>query len=292
MYQARVYKVMIATPGDVATERQVVREAVHHWNDILADDRKLVLLPVGWDTHAHPMMGDRPQAVINKQVLRDCDLLVAVFWTRLGSPTGEAASGTVEEIEEHLKDGKPAMIYFSNAPVRPDSIDEAQYRALREFRAYCESRGLIETFESPSELKDKFGRQLIQLVLDRWAGATEDRPASVGAHKDQPDLQKEAEWYARTSVSEPPPMLSDPAWALLREAAKDKNGTILRLRTMGGLSVQTNGRNFVEDREPRTEARWESVVRELSENGLIQDRGYKNEVFAVTDKGYAAAEQA
>jgi len=177
MYQARVFKVMIATPGDVAAVRQVVREAVHRWNALLADDHKVVLLPVGWETHAHPMMGDRPQAVINKQVLKDCDLLVAVFWTRLGSPTGEAASGTVEEIEEHLKAGKPAMIYFSNAPVRPDSIDEGQYRALREFRTYCEARGLIETFESPSELQDKFGRQLIQLVLDRWAGAGNDAAA-------------------------------------------------------------------------------------------------------------------
>ena len=226
------------------------------------------------------MMGDRPQAVINKQVLKDCDLLVAVFWTRLGSPTGEAASGTVEEIEEHLKAGKPAMIYFSNAPVRPDSIDEAQYRALREFRANCEARGLIETFESPSELQDKFGRQLIQLVLDRWAGAGNDAAAE----------ERKALWRWEAGTRSDLPMLSDPAWALLREAAKDKNGTILRLLTMGGLSVQTNGRNFVEDREPKTEARWESVVRELSENGLIQDRGYKNEVFAVTDKGYAAVE--
>ena len=62
-----------------------------------------MLLPVGWETHATPAMGDRPQAIINKQILAGCDLLVAVFWTRLGSPTGAAASGTVEEIEEHLQ---------------------------------------------------------------------------------------------------------------------------------------------------------------------------------------------
>jgi hypothetical protein len=283
MYQARVIKVMIATPSDVATERQVVREAVHHWNAILADDRKVVLLPVGWETHAHPMMGDRPQAVINKQVLKDCDLLVAVFWTRLGSPTGEAASGTVEEIEEHLKEDKPAMIYFSNAPVRPDSINEGQYRALREFRAYCESRGLIETFESVSELQEKFGRQLIQLVLSRWAGAGNDNSDAAAAERD-------ARWHWQSGVTESVPVLSDDAWSLLREAAKDKSGSILRVRTMGGLSVQTNGRNFVESRSPKTEARWESVVRELADEGLIQDRGYKNEVFGVTHKGYAAIE--
>jgi hypothetical protein len=239
------------------------------------------------------MMGERPQAVINKQVLKGCDLLVAAFWTRLGSPTGEAASGTVEEIEEHLKEGKPAMIYFSNAPVRPDSIDEAQYQALREFRSHCQSRGLIETFESVSELREKFGRQLIQLVLSRWASTTNDQQRTVATKEEEAEIERQATWYARATASNPPPVLSDDAWALLREAAKDTHGTIVRTRTMSGLSLSTNGREFVEDRQnPRAEARWESVVRELAEEGLIQDRGYKNEVFAVTQKGYDAVDAA
>lgn len=71
-------------------------------------------------------MGDRPQAIINKQLLEQSDLLVAVFWTRLGSPTGATNSGTVEEIEEHLAAKKPTMLYFSSAPVRPDSVDNEQ----------------------------------------------------------------------------------------------------------------------------------------------------------------------
>lgn len=220
-------------------------------------------------------MGERPQAVINRQVLADCDLLVAVFWTRLGSPTGEAPSGTVEEIEEHLKAGKPAMIYFSSAPVRPDSIDENQYRALREFRANCERRGLIETFESLSELGEKVRRQLIQLVLDRWASAdheprqTLSDVAAVGGHI---------------------PRLSDDARALLRSAVEDHDGTVLRLRTMGGTSVQAGRRNFAESGNARSEARWESALKELVDEGLLQDRGYKGEVFGVTHKGYETAE--
>jgi hypothetical protein len=31
------------------------------------------------------------------------DILMGVFWTRLGTPTGKAPSGTVEEIE-HFRD--------------------------------------------------------------------------------------------------------------------------------------------------------------------------------------------
>ena len=118
-YAATVVKVMIASPSDVLEERRVIREAIDVWNTINADDRKIVLMPLGWETHSSPEMGDRPQAIINEQLLKDADLLVAVFWTRLGSPTGTAPSGTVEEIEKHLAASKPAMIYFSKGARSP-----------------------------------------------------------------------------------------------------------------------------------------------------------------------------
>jgi hypothetical protein len=86
-------------------------------------------------------MGDRPQELINRQILRDADILVAIFWTRLGSSTGRSASGTVEELEEHIAAEKPVLIYFSRTPVTPDSVDREQYAALTEFRRSLQTRG-------------------------------------------------------------------------------------------------------------------------------------------------------
>ncbi len=57
--------------------------------------------------------GDRPQGIINNQVVRNCDMLIGAFWTRLGSPTGVEESGTVEEIKWFLKQQKPVMLYYS-----------------------------------------------------------------------------------------------------------------------------------------------------------------------------------
>src|SRR5471030_2439313 len=133
-YKAKVIKVMIATPSDVAEERRVIRDTVYEWNYVHSEDKDLVLMPVGWESHASPSMGERPQAIINKQVLENCDLLIAAFWTRLGTPTGKASSGTVEEIEEHLKAGKPAMIYFCSKPVALDTVEEKQRKALAKFK--------------------------------------------------------------------------------------------------------------------------------------------------------------
>ncbi len=171
-YKAKVVKVMIATPGDVALDRKVIRDTIYEWNFVHSEDKDLVLLPVGWESHASLSMGERPQAIINKQVLKDCDLLIAVFWTRLGTPTGKSASGTVEEIEEHLKAGRPAMIYFSSAPVRMESVDDKQYQALQKFKAECRQKGLIEEFLEPADFKEKLARQLAHTVLRHFAKKT------------------------------------------------------------------------------------------------------------------------
>jgi hypothetical protein len=158
-FTAEVKKVMIASPGDVSEERRMIREVIEEWNTINAEHRRVVLMPVGWETHSSPLMGDRPQAIINKQLLVQADLLVAVFWTRLGSPTGRTSSGTVEEIEEHRAANKPTMLYFSSAPVRIESVDGDQYSALKAFKDSCKAKGLIQDYDGPAEFREKFSRQ-------------------------------------------------------------------------------------------------------------------------------------
>lgn len=268
-YTARVVKVMIASPSDVAKERQLIRDVIQEWNAIHAEDRRIVLMPVGWETHSAPDMGDRPQAIINKQLLKSCDLLVAVFWTRLGSPTGVESSGTVEEINEHLVSGKPAMIYFSTVPVRMDSVDGEQYANLRAFKEELRSRGLFDEYDDLTTFRMKFARHLAQRVIASFAGG-----------------EQTGELDRLPPPAERPPALSDTARDLLLEAVQDPAGVIMRLGTMGGTHVQTNQRDFVELGNVRSAARWRGAVDELHDLGLVEDRAGKGEVFFVTDAGY------
>lgn len=93
---------VLVKPDIAATQMQTEREAQGS-----ATTTQTPTTPSSGPAHAR-----RPQEIINKQVLRNCDLLIAVFWTRLGTPTGGSTSGTVEEIREHIATGKPAMIYL------------------------------------------------------------------------------------------------------------------------------------------------------------------------------------
>lgn len=273
-YGAVVYNVMIASPGDVAKERQIVRDVVLEWNAINSKDRGIVLAAVAWETHASPEMGDRPQAIINKQLLRQCDLLVAVFWTRLGSPTGAAPSGTVEEINEHVANRKPALIYFSDEPVRPDSVDEAQYAALKAFKAECAAKGLYESYSTVAEFREKVARQLAQTVIRMLPSKS---PPESGS----------------PATSAPPalPAISADARELLLAGSDDSRGIIMHLRVMGGPLIQTSNRDFVEQGSARSAARWLAGLQELQQSGLIEDRSGKGEIYYVTQQGFDAADR-
>ncbi|MDZ7597918.1 MAG: hypothetical protein U5J82_06450 [Desulfobacterales bacterium] len=77
----KVFNVMIASPGDVASERNIIREMLYEWNAACDSAvREIVLLPVGWESHSSPEMGKRPQEIINHQILDKCDLLVVPFF--------------------------------------------------------------------------------------------------------------------------------------------------------------------------------------------------------------------
>lgn len=272
-YQATVFKVMIASPSDVAAERNVIREVITEWNNLNADARRTVLLSIGWETHSTPEMGDRPQAIINKQILGGCDLLVGVFWTRLGTETGAYQSGTVEEIEEHLKAGKPAMLYFSNVPVVMGSVDESQYTSLKRFKDDCMTRGLLESYSSVSEFREKFYRHL-QLKLNG------DEYFSSGIPSNELDS-------ILPSLDD---RLSSEARILLK-AAVSADGQILCVLVMGGMIIQIGGRNYTEGADARSQAMWEGAIGELEKMGLLLSLGDKREIFKVTREGYDAADR-
>ena len=260
-YDARVLEVMIASPGDVTSERQIVREVLHQWNDTNSKDRRLVLLPISWETHSTPEMGDRPQAFINRDVLADCDLLVGIFWTRIGTPTGQSVSGTVEEIDEHLNAGKPAMLYFSSAPAPLDRLDTEQYRKLAEFKDACFARGILTVYASLEEFRQKFLHQLSRKIIRSFDGL-------VNSGVDSFIIQPEAS------------ALGTEARALLLEAAADAQGLVFKDEDSDGLTIQTNGKQFVETGNPRSAARWMAAIRELEALGLLEDKGHTGAAFA------------
>lgn len=162
--KSEVYRVLIASPSDLTEERQAATEAVNDWNAQHAVAESVVLLPVKWETHAIPQSGIRPQAAINGQLVQPCDILIGMFWTKIGSNTGIAESGSVEEIDLFVAEGKPTLLYFSARPINPDKIDLKQQGKLRTFKAATYKKALTGNFNTVDGLRQILLRDLMRLV--------------------------------------------------------------------------------------------------------------------------------
>jgi hypothetical protein len=162
---AIVINILIASPSDVSEERDVATGVIYSWNAAHFESTGIMLNPIRWETHSFPASGDRPQAIINKQIVDRGDLLVGIFGYRLGTPTGEAQSGTIEEIERFRKTGKQVALYFSTAPV-PRDVDREQLRALEEYQEERKKDTLYSTFDSPEELRRHLTQHLPKIVSE------------------------------------------------------------------------------------------------------------------------------
>lgn len=188
-YQANVYRIFLASPSDVTEERSLFPTILDEWNALHSSHEGAVLLPIKWETHSTPEMGDRPQAIINRQIVSDSDILVGVFWTKLGTPTGVAESGSAEEVEEFRAQKKPVLLYFSNAPVVADSINVDQYKRLKEYRDRIMGGGLVATYDSVSEFRELLLRHLLETVRRLQGKRASETPVEDSA-KETPAIEK------------------------------------------------------------------------------------------------------
>lgn len=279
-YPATVHNVFIASPGDVRPERQVARQVISAWNAVHSEAEGAILEAIGWDTHAYPEMGERPQGIINRLVVKS-DILVAIFWARLGSPTGVASSGTVEEIENHLKSNRPTMIYFSNAPV-PHDVDTTQLENVRAFRRKYESEGLIGTFTSSEDFRTVFTQDLSARMVEYL--------------KSQPPQGRSETISTAASgsaLSRLQPSIASDAIRLLHVAARSQSREILRRNVLGGFQISANGKDFINDGERKTQFWWKAALEELERQqfvDVIGTSGPSGLIYRVTQAGDAFLE--
>jgi hypothetical protein len=136
-----VIKVFLASPGDVEEECRIVREIVEEENHNHFGHAGYHLEVVAWESHASPGIGrPHPQGRINLSI-NDCALFVVILWTRFGSSTGRAESGTAEEYNHALellaKPDSPLRdikIYFCDYPIKPSEIDPDQFKKVQELK--------------------------------------------------------------------------------------------------------------------------------------------------------------
>lgn len=170
---ATVLRVFVASPSDVSEERQRLNEVVSAVNSGFATTGVRLEL-IRWEQDASPSLGEDAQSVINEQLLTDYDIFVGIMWNTVGSPTGRAESGTIEEFENALRrfqedaaEPKVMMYFKDSVPLSMDEIDPNQLTRVREFRSRVKDLGLYHTFNSPRDFAAAVQVHLTKLMVER-----------------------------------------------------------------------------------------------------------------------------
>ena len=122
----RTYDLLISCPADVKDFVEILEKEIEHFNNYFGRFNDIIVRTRYWYKDAFSEIGKAPQETLNKQIVDNSDMILAVFWTRFGTPTENYGSGTEEEIERMISDKKQVFLYFLDKPINPSKLDFEQ----------------------------------------------------------------------------------------------------------------------------------------------------------------------
>lgn len=167
-----IYKIFLASPSDVKEERLTVKKVVDEINLGSYATTGIKLELITWETHTHPSIGIDAQDVINRQIADDYDIFIGIMWTKFGSPTERADSGTKEEFDRAFDKykanpgGIEVLFYFKTTP--PLSLKDFDLEGLvkvREFQSRLVNQGVYyKEFNQADEFEQLLRLHLISVL--------------------------------------------------------------------------------------------------------------------------------
>jgi len=173
---AKIMRVVVASPSDVQDERDKVPVVVDELNRGVAADRGLRLEVYRWETDAYPgFHAEGPQGLIDSVLrIEDSDIFIGIFWRRFGSTTANGKTGTEHEIalahEAYRKNNRPQiMVYFNQKAYAPKSVEEInQWRKVLRFRRAFPKEGLWWAYKGPSDFEKQLRIHITNFIRDRF----------------------------------------------------------------------------------------------------------------------------
>ena len=170
MSTTTIIKCLIASPGDVAKERDICEEVFNELNRELGELLNFRIESVRWENDAHAGCGEYVQDVISKQFEGQYDLFLGIMYSRFGTPTPAAGSGTEEEFniaysKKQSGEVDEILFYFNSAPIPQEILDSGQFDKVKEFKQRLKDLNVFyKTYDGVNAFKE-FIRQELALYL-------------------------------------------------------------------------------------------------------------------------------
>lgn len=162
----RIIKIVIASPSDVVRERELL---LNHLPAKFARDKfeelcNARLIVEGWEEI--PSQVGYPQDIINTSLIKNADIVIAIFRHKLGSPTintrtgkNRYPSGTAEEllfaIKKNKQNKKPLgmAFFYKNPPYFSFFSNKAkgEWKRLEDFKKEITNKILYKIYDDDED---------------------------------------------------------------------------------------------------------------------------------------------
>lgn len=195
MQSIRNIKVLASFPSDVVDEASALDVIVSELNRTIGDAHGVRLEIINWLRDVRPGIGVDVQDVVNKQVGDLFDVIVATFWTRAGTPTPRAESGSIEEVKSAVSKSKKTgrlpfvLVYLKHEAVDVFQVDLAQMQTLLGFRQWLTENGVLyKPFQDRASFEAIVRVDLAKIATELARDAGESSQlVSVSANGGMPD---------------------------------------------------------------------------------------------------------
>lgn len=249
---------MVGAPSDVDSEVKVAFNVIQKWNYINAVSHSLVLLPSHWSLDAYPTLSHKPQKAIDKQLVEKSDMLICIFGSKIGTPTDDYISGTVEEIEEHRKNNKPVMVFFSKNIDRSKTNAE-QIAKLFSFQEEMYKQGLCAEFKDIEDLRVILTEKLALCVNDNFFGLRVLDEETINLTSDEKD---------KTSILRESDIEKLKIW--IESGGEDSHS----IDFLGNTSLLILGHKQINLQNSREKVAWNGFFERLLKLDFIEIYGY------------------
>lgn len=177
----RFFDVFVSSPRDVQTERERLVKIASRINAGFLRSHGVVLNLIFWETDVHSSKGTDLQDVVNQQVGDNYDVYLGLIWSRIGSETPRARSGTVEEFDRALhrhKSGEKNLrfMFFVRKGGYPDTVEPRQLNAVQRFRERLSNEGLLaKSYATIEEFEDVAYDHLHDYLQQQIAAGSADK---------------------------------------------------------------------------------------------------------------------
>lgn len=245
-----IFNIMVGSPGDVTHIAKRAIECINNWNVLNSYDKNIALVPHHWTSSSYPSLRKPAQAHIDDILVERSDALVAIFGSRLGTPTDNYISGTVEEIEKHRAVEKPVMVFFSET--LDFSQDVEQLKKLQDYRNQLS--GLYETYNGIDDFEKKFSAKLHLQIQNEFQPFVNE---NVSNSKGQETIS-----FSEEEVS------------IMKRWCDGKVNQLSQIYFMGGTCLFRFGTVGINADNPKDVAQLEDFINRLYSCGFIDLIGY------------------